>query len=87
MTRLIVVRHAQSEGNLGKFFTGQVNVNLTPTGHIQAERTAKLLDEYPIDLILSSPLVRVQQTALHTAERRGMGITLNPGLLETACCE
>lgn len=82
MTRLIVVRHAQSEGNLGKFFTGQVNVNLTPTGHIQAERTAKLLDEYPIDLILSSPLVRVQQTALHTAERRGMGITLNPGLLE-----
>lgn len=82
MTRLIVVRHAQSEGNRGHFFTGQTNINLTKDGHRQAEATARFLDAYPADVALSSPLVRVQQTARHTTDRRGMELIIDPGLIE-----
>lgn len=85
MTRIIVVRHAQSEGNLGPFFTGHTNVFLTPHGHRQSEETARFLDNYPIDVVLSSDLLRVQQTARHTTERRGMDLILDPGLRELFC--
>lgn len=85
MTRMIVVRHAQSEGNLGPFFTGHTNVFLTPHGHLQAEETARFLDAYPADVALSSDLLRVQQTARHTTDRRGMELILDPGLRELFC--
>lgn len=85
MTRLIVIRHAQSEGNLGPFFTGHNNVFLTPHGHKQAEETARFLDAYPADVAISSDLLRVQQTARHTTERRGMELILDPGLRELYC--
>lgn len=82
MTRLIVVRHAQSEGNFGPVFTGHTNVFLTPHGHRQAAETARFLDAYPADVALSSDLIRVQQTARHTTERRGMELVLDPDLRE-----
>lgn len=82
MTRLIVVRHAQSEGNFGPVFTGHTNVFLTPHGHLQAEETAHFLDAYPADAAISSDLIRVQQTARHTTDRRGMELLLDPGLRE-----
>lgn len=54
MTRLIVVRHGQSEGNAKGEFHGQYNSDLTALGHEQAERTAEFVDRYTIDAIYSS---------------------------------
>ena len=51
MTRLIVVRHGQSEGNAKGEFHGQYNSDLTALGHEQAERTAEFVDRYTIDAI------------------------------------
>ncbi len=74
MTRIIAVRHAQSEGNLAGFFCGHTDVALTAFGRKQAEESAKYLDRYPIDRIYSSDLLRVVMTARPTAERRGLPI-------------
>ena len=61
MTRLILVRHAQSESNEAKFYAAQTNVNLTELGRAQAEETAHFLADYPIDIAYSSDYVRVIQ--------------------------
>lgn len=82
MTRIIAVRHAQSEGNLAAFFCGHTDISLTPFGVRQAEETARFLDAYPIDRIYSSDLLRVIMTARPTAERRGMEIIPHRGLRE-----
>lgn len=82
MTRIIAVRHAQSEGNLASFCCGHTDISLTPFGVRQAEETARFLDAYPIDRIYSSDLLRVIMTARPTAERRGMEIIPHRGLRE-----
>ncbi|MBQ2767009.1 MAG: histidine phosphatase family protein [Clostridia bacterium] len=82
MTRIIAVRHAESEGNLAHFCCGHTDIALTPLGHLQAEETARFLDRYAIDRIYSSDLLRVVMTARPTAERRGMDIIRDVGLRE-----
>lgn len=63
MTRLIVVRHCESE-NLG--MAGALpNARLTPRGHDQAELLAGLLQDEPIAAVCSSDSVRARQTAQH----------------------
>ncbi|MBQ3126465.1 MAG: histidine phosphatase family protein [Clostridia bacterium] len=75
MTRIIAVRHAQSEGNLANFCCGHTDVALTPLGHLQAAETARYIAaRYQIDRIYSSDLIRVMMTARPTAEALGMEI-------------
>jgi len=73
-TTLIFVRHGQSLSNLGGYFTGNTDVELTELGHRQAELTAEYLDRYRIDHIYSSDLSRAYQTAEHTAARKQKAI-------------
>ncbi len=82
MTRFIIVRHGESEGNAKGEFHGQYNSDLTEKGHAQAEETAKFLDSYPIDRIYASDIRRAYSTALHTAKRRGMDVIKDEGLRE-----
>ncbi len=82
MTTLIIVRHGQSVSNLQKRFTGQHETVLTELGHLQAENTARFLEQYPIDRIYSSDLTRAMETARHTATRRGMEVIPDAGLRE-----
>lgn len=81
-TTLIFVRHGQSESNLAKVFTGQVDTILTPLGHRQAENTARFLKDYPITHIYASDLKRVMQTAAPTAADHGLEVIPNQGLRE-----
>ena len=82
VTRLIVVRHAQSESNLAKFYAAATNVNLTELGRKQAEKTAEFLRSYHIDRAYSSPMVRVIQTAKPIVCHRGLGLEIVPDLRE-----
>ena len=82
MTRFIIVRHGQSEGNAKGEFHGQYNSDLTELGHEQAECTAEYVDRYTIDVIYSSDIRRAYSTAKHTADRRGLPITADTGLRE-----
>ncbi len=73
-TNLIIVRHGQSMANLEHSFAGLTDVPLSPLGHRQAQATANYLANEPIDVILSSPLLRAYQTAEPIAKSHGMPI-------------
>ncbi len=82
MTRLILVRHAQSESNANRFYAARTNVNLSDFGREQAKETARFLEDYPIDIAYSSDYVRVLQTAKPIVKSRGMSLIHTPGLRE-----
>lgn len=82
MTRLIIVRHGESEGNAKHEFHGNYNSDITERGHAQAECTAKFLDNYQIDAIYSSDIKRAYSTALHTAVRKNLPVIKCEGVRE-----
>lgn len=82
MTRLIVVRHGQSEANKERTFAGHRNVNLTELGKAQAEVICEYLKEYDIDKIYSSSLSRAIETVAPTARRLNKEIILMDDLKE-----
>ena len=57
-------RHGETTYNVGGFVQGQTNNSvLTEKGVEQAFRVGEILKNYPIDVLVSSPLKRAQQTA------------------------
>ncbi|MBQ2668091.1 MAG: histidine phosphatase family protein [Clostridia bacterium] len=62
-TRLILVRHCQSMGNLQKVFQGQTDFDISPLGEKQLELLGLRLRNVPVDAIYASPLVRAWKTA------------------------
>ena len=82
-TKLIFIRHGESEANFEHRFTGQSNVfGLTERGHAQAQAAAVWLDGTPIDVIVASDLRRAFDTAKHLADRRGMTVITDEGFRE-----
>ena len=75
MTRLILVRHGQSEANLTRRFAGHYNCDLAENGKLQAKKVCEYLTaNYNIDKIYSSDLLRAYNTAKPTAEKLGIAI-------------
>jgi broad specificity phosphatase PhoE len=72
MTRLILLRHAETEANVNQIWHGSLDAPLTPLGHAQVEATARRLVELhaeaPIDHIYVSPSSRAMHTAQAIAE-------------------
>ena len=81
-TKIIMVRHAQGEGNLKGEFHGQYPSDLTELGITQAECTAKHLKDYPIDVAFASDIPRAFSTARIIAEKHGLPVTKEEGLRE-----
>lgn len=63
MTKVIIVRHCQAEGNLKRFFQGKIDSDITDTGKIQIQKVAEFLSDKHIDEIYSSPKIRALKTA------------------------
>ena len=82
MTRLIIVRHAQSESNYAHFYAAATNINLTELGRKQADETAKYLKDTHIDIAYSSNLVRVVQTAKPIVRGRNIPFIITEDLRE-----
>ncbi len=82
MTRLILVRHAEAEGNINRRFHGQTDSQLTENGHKQAEKLAERLANEPIDVLYSSDLSRALQTAKHIGQVKNMDVHIIKGLRE-----
>lgn len=82
VTRLILIRHGQSEGNARSLFLGHTDLDLTPLGLAQAEAAARFLDPYPIDVIYASDLLRARHTAEALGRRRGMEVIDDPAFRE-----
>ena len=63
-TNIFLVRHGETEHNVGKKITGQKDSNLTLLGVEQARLTGEYLKKYNISSIYSSDLGRAYKTAL-----------------------
>ena len=85
MTKLILIRHGESEANELGVIAGWNDYKLTARGLAQAEETAAYLENEQIDLICSSDLCRAYVTAEANAKRRGLPVHAYPELRETYC--
>lgn len=74
-TRILLLRHGESEGNVLGVFTGHSGYPLTEMGHKQAELTADYIKKnYEVDAVYSSDLPRAFQTAEHIARAFGLPV-------------
>ncbi|NNE65205.1 MAG: histidine phosphatase family protein [Pyrinomonadaceae bacterium] len=72
VTRLLLIRHGQSGGNVNGRFGGHSDTPLSELGCRQAEITADLLESVKIGAIYSSDLPRAVQTAEPLVARTGL---------------
>lgn len=89
-TRLLLLRHGQTEMSALRRYSGRGDVPLTETGRAQAAAAAKRLaatEGLVVDgeavPIISSPLTRTKQTAQAVADALGGRVETHPGLIET----
>jgi len=79
-TKLIIIRHAQTEWNLLKRYCGSADLGLNARGKKQAIKLRKALKNIPVDEIYSSNKKRAIQTAEIVFKKRPIKII--PGLKE-----
>ncbi|RSM37231.1 bifunctional RNase H/acid phosphatase [Amycolatopsis balhimycina DSM 5908] len=89
-TRLLLLRHGQTEMSALRRYSGRGDVPLTELGRAQAAAAAKRLaatDGLVVDgeavPIISSPLTRTKQTAQAVADALGGRVETHLGLIET----
>lgn len=81
-TKIILVRHGQSIGNLTRTFLGHTDLDLSETGFLQAKATAEHLKNEKIDKIYSSDLKRAYNTAKFHADLRNLDVICSKKLRE-----
>jgi broad specificity phosphatase PhoE len=88
MKTIYFVRHGESEANIQNLRSGsmrKIPVYLTERGRQQAKKAGESLGNKNIDLIVSSPLIRTEETAKIIAKAIGYDpkkIVLNPCFIE-----
>lgn len=73
-----LVRHGEAENNVLRILdaeTGKPEYHLTPRGMEQVKETAEYLTWYSVDFIVSSPILRAQETA--EILREGLKVALS----------
>lgn len=64
MSRLILLRHGQSEWNKKNVFTGWIDIPLSREGVDEAYRAGEEIKNIPIDMIFTSTLIRGMMTVM-----------------------
>lgn len=83
MTRLILIRHGESEANRNSFFAGQMDVELLKKGEGQAKRAAEYISEnYNVKKVYASDLKRAYRTGQIIADTIGVEIIKNQSFRE-----
>lgn len=81
-TRLVFVRHGQTDFNRDRRLQGQIDIPLNNVGRRQAAELARsVLQEAP-DVIVASPLARAHDTALAVSEVCDLEVTTDPAFIE-----
>ena len=85
-TRIIAVRHGETDWNVEARIQGQLDVGLNDKGRWQAQRAARALAEESVDALYSSDLSRACTTAQAIAEHatRPLKVQTHIGLRERA---
>src|SRR3989337_2268627 len=82
MSKLIMMRHGESEWNKLNQFTGWVDVPLSQKGIEEAIEGGKKIQNIPIDVIIMTTLIRSQMTAMLAMSHHSAGkvpVVLHPG--------
>jgi len=83
MTKLLLIRHGESEANREDRFSGQIDVALQERGIQQAQKTAcYILEHYSVDKLYSSDLLRASQTGKIIADLLHVDMVTHQGLRE-----
>jgi broad specificity phosphatase PhoE/ribonuclease HI len=83
-TRLLLLRHGQTEFSRQRRYSGRGNPELTDTGRGQADAAARYLAQRGgIDAVITSPLRRSYDTAAAAAAALGLPVTVDDDLIET----
>ena len=72
----ILVRHAEAA------WSEDENRPLSDRGYADAERVANVLDNAPIDLIISSPYLRARETIAPLSQQKNLEVHVEPDLRE-----
>ncbi len=81
--RVVLWRHGQTDWNVENRFQGHSDIPLNKVGHYQASEAAKVLAALRPDRIVSSDLIRAQETAAPLAGLTDIKVEINPNLRET----
>ena len=81
-TRLVLVRHGETEWNAAGRLQGAIDVPLSERGRWQAQCVARRLREEPLAAVVASDLARAMQTAAPLAAALGLPVTPEPRLRE-----
>jgi broad specificity phosphatase PhoE len=83
MTRLVLIRHGETDWNVEGRYQGQADPPLNAKGMAQAAELAGRLAKLPrLDIIYSSPLLRASQTAEVVADKLGGPLHLESRFME-----
>ena len=82
MTRILLVRHGETDWNLDRRLQGHADRSLNETGREQARGLVAELADEPLDAVYSSDLSRAAETARIVADARGLDVTVLPSLRE-----
>ncbi|MGH3018758.1 MAG: histidine phosphatase family protein [Gaiellaceae bacterium] len=81
-TRVVLVRHAETEESARGRCYGQLDVRLSPQGLRQAQALAGALADHPFTAVYTSPLARALDTARPIAAAQGIEPTVLEALAE-----
>ncbi|HEY5983457.1 MAG TPA: histidine phosphatase family protein [Anaerolineales bacterium] len=81
-TRVLLVRHGDTQASQDNRFTGAMDVPLSKEGRIHASELAVRLARFPLDAIYASSMQRARETAGFTARVHGLEVTPVPEFRE-----
>ncbi len=82
MTRVILIRHCEAEGNIKRVFQGHTDAQISNNGKKQLDLLRLRCRNMPIDVIYSSPLTRAYQTAEAVNSFRNVTVHIHEDLIE-----
>ena len=83
MTKLLLIRHGESEADILKVHEGRADFPLTELGHRQAAAMGQwVASNYDVDLIFASTLQRAAQTAQYLSDAARVPVVSDCDLME-----
>ena len=83
-TRILLIRHGETAWNAERRLQGHLDIPLNAEGERQAALLGATLALDPIDLVVSSDLMRAHQTAQAVARAHALPVQVDPRLRERA---
>lgn len=82
MSRLLIVRHGEAEGNIQRLLLGWLDSPLSELGREEAAAVGRRLASSPVSRVISSDLSRAADTAAAIAASHGLEVELDQRLRE-----